>query len=553
MGDFADVVVIGAGASGLAAAIAAHDTGAEVRLIEKGATVGGTAAISGGVVWAPGNAHMAPDERDDDRAAAMDYFHALCGDLDEAVLAAFVNEAGEAIAYLESAAPLRFGVLHGYPDYYLGRPGARPHGGRALDADLFDFNRLGAWRERVFSSGPVSRLMLRETPLGGATVMPSMEVFQARAEADLRGFGQALVGALLAGCLERGVEPILGAAARRLLIIDGAVAGIEYLHRGQAHRLMARRGVILATGGFEWNPDLVRTFLRGPLTHPASPPMATGDGLKLAQRAGADLGNMTSAWWAPTISPGGETWPDGSPRSAPVLIERTLPGSIMVNRRGRRFCNEATNYSAIAGAFHQFDPNTYDWANLPAWLIFDAAYKARHAVGPAPPGPEAPYWIVTAPNLAALASAIGCDAAGLEATVARFNAHARAGRDPDFGRGDSAYDVFYGDRSRPGAAGTLGPLETAPYFAVPITMGALGTNGGVRTDSRGRALDPDGEVIAGLYAVGNVMAAPTGSVYAGAGGTLGPALTFGCIAGRHAALRSNHPAQPDNQPQRPTR
>jgi succinate dehydrogenase/fumarate reductase flavoprotein subunit len=248
---------------------------------------------------------------------------------------------------------------------------------------------------------------------------------------------------------------------------------------------------------------------------------------------------MTSAWWAPTMTTGEETWPDGSPKSAPVLIERTLPGSLMVNRRGRRFCNEATNYSALGGAFHQFDPNTYDWANLPAWLIFDARYKSRYPVGSAPPGPDAPDWMVSAPDLASLARAIGCDADGLEATVARFNVHAAEGRDPDFGRGEAAYDVFYGDRSRPGAAGTLGPLETAPFFAIPITIGALGTNGGVRTDASGRALDPDGAPIDGLYAVGNVMAGPTGSVYAGAGGTLGPALTFGVIAGRHAARRSN--------------
>ncbi len=539
MDDITDVVIIGAGASGLAAAIAAHEAGARVRLIEKADSVGGTAAISGGVVWAPANTHMKSAERDGDRQAAMEYFRALSSDLDEAVLAAFVNEAGEAIAFLEDRTPLRFGLLQGYPDYYLGRPGARAEGGRALDADLFDFNRLGAWRERVFSAGPVSRLMLRETPLGGATTMPSIAVFQARAEGDLRGFGQAVVGALLAGCLDRGIEPLLGAAARRLLTEDGRVVGVEYNLHGATSRLSARRGVILATGGFEWNRELVRAFLRGPLTHPASPPMATGDGLKLAQGVGVALGNMTSAWWAPTITPGGDTWPDGTPKSAPVLIERTLPGSIMVNRRGHRFCNEATNYSALAGAFHQFDPNTYDWANLPAWLIFDAEYKARYAVGPAPPGPDTPDWIVSAPTLSALAGVIGCDSEGLEASVARFNAHAAALCDPDFGRGESAYDIFYGDRSRAGAAGTLGPLATAPYYAAPITMGALGTNGGVRTDATGRALDPDGAPIAGLYAVGNVMAAPTGSVYAGAGGTLGPALTFGCIAGRHAALLTN--------------
>lgn len=551
MEDTADVVVIGAGASGLAAAIAAHDTGAHVRLIDKSTTVGGTAAISGGVVWAPANAHMPAGERDADRAAALAYFHALSADLDDDVLAAFVDGAGEAIAFLESATPLSFAVLEGYPDYYLDRPGARAKGGRALDTDLFDFNKLGAWRDRIFTSGMIQRLMLRETPLGGATTMPSMETFQARIQNDLRGFGQALVGALLAGCLDRGIEPMLDAPVRRLLVEDGAVVGVEYTLAGQAHRLMARRGVILATGGFEWNAELARTFLRGPLTHPASPPMATGDGLKLAQRVGAGLGNMTSAWWAPTITPSGEAWPDGTPRSAPVLIERTLPGSLMVNRRGKRFCNEATNYSALGGAFQQFDPNTYDWANLPAWLIFDADYKSRYAVGPAPPGPDTPDWIVSAPSLAELAGLIGCDAAGLEASVARFNGHAAEARDPDFGRGESPYDIFYGDRSRAGAAGTLGPLLAAPFYAVPITMGALGTNGGVRTDACGRALDPDGEVIEGLYAAGNVMAAPTGSVYAGAGGTLGPALTFGVISGRHAAQRSNARTQRNEQSEMP--
>ncbi len=323
------------------------------------------------------------------------------------------------------------------------------------------------------------------------------------------------------------------------MVEDGAVVGVEIATAEGPNLLRARSAVILATGGFEWNRALTAAFLRGPLTHPASPPLATGDGLKLAQKAGAALGNMTSAWWAPTLTAGADAWPDGSPRSSPVLIERTMPGSILVNRKGARFCNEATNYSALAGAFHVFDPNSYDWANLPAWLVFDAGYRARYPVGPSWPGTPTPDWMVEAASLADLAAAIGCDGAGLEATVARFNSHAAEGRDPDFGRGESPYDVFYGDRSRPGVAATLGPLDRAPYFAVPIHIGALGTNGGVKTDAAGRALDPDGAIIAGLYAVGNVMAAPTGSVYAGAGGTLGPALTFGVIAGRHAARRWN--------------
>lgn len=543
MDEIFDVVVIGAGASGLAAALAAHDAGASVAIIEKEHTLGGTAAISGGVVWAPANSHMTGVDPDADKAGALAYFQSLSDTLDEPVLRAFIDEAGAALDWLEQATPLRFGSLEGYPDYYLGRPGARPEGGRALDADLFDFNRLGEWRDKVFTSGPVSRLMLRETPLGGATSLPAMEVFAQRAQADLRGFGQSLIGALLAGCLDRGIRPMLRAPASRLITQAGAVTGVEVEAPEGPRRLIGRRGVILATGGFEWNRRLVDGFLRGPLTHPASPPCNTGDGLKLAQRVGADLGNMTNAWWAPTMT-GTDVWPGGEPRSSPVLIERTLPGSILVNRQGRRFCNEATNYSALAGAFHHFDPNSYSYANLPAWLIFDGTYKNRYMVGQAPPGPSAPDWMARGPTLAALAETIGCDATGLRDTVLRFNDFAAAGHDPDFQRGLSAYDIFYGDRGRPGVAGTLGPLDTPPFYAIPITIGALGTNGGVRTDSLGRALDPDGEIIRGLYAVGNVMAAPTGSVYAGAGGTLGPALTFGCIAGRHAARRANTPDAP---------
>jgi 3-oxosteroid 1-dehydrogenase len=259
-----------------------------------------------------------------------------------------------------------------------------------------------------------------------------------------------------------------------------------------------------------------------------------GNGLTALMRAGAALGNMTSAWWCPTIATG-ETWPDGSPRAHPVLIERTLPRSVIVNRAGRRFCNEAVNYSAIAGAFHTFDPGSYGYPNLPAWLIFDHAYKLRWPVAGAMPGPQVPAWMETGPTLAELAAKLGLPAAALEATIARFNADAEQGIDSEFGRGEADYDQFYGDRSQPGARATLGPLTDGPFYAAPLHLGVLGTNGGARTDAFARVLGHDGQPIAGLYAAGNVIACPTGSVYAGAGGTLGPALTFGFIAGRQAA------------------
>ena len=299
--------------------------------------------------------------------------------------------------------------------------------------------------------------------------------------------------------------------------------------------MRAQSGVILTTGGFEWDEDKRQTFLRGPMDAPASPPTARGEGLALAMASGAKLGNMTQGWWAPTLVIPDNPWPSGEQRAAPVLIERTVPHSLMVNRKGERFCNEAANYSALAGAFHKFDPQSYDYPNLPAWLVFDEDYVDRYPIDPRLPGQTVPDWVTRAETLVELAGRLGIPADSLVATVARFNGNAKTGRDPDFQRGSSAYDHFYGDRSRNGAAVTLGPIARAPFYAVEIRMGLLGTNGGPRTDGQARVLGHDGEPIAGLYGAGNAIACPTGGIYAGAGGTLGPALTFGYIAGRSAA------------------
>jgi 3-oxosteroid 1-dehydrogenase len=535
-----DVLIIGAGAAGLSAALSAHAGGVRVSVVEKGEQLGGTAAISGGVVWVANNSQMRSAGLADSEKEALAYFTSLDhGEMDPAVLAAFVREGPEALSFLEAADALRLSIIPGYPDYYLDRPGAKPDGGRALDNELFDFKELGDWAGKVFSDGMIQRMMLRETPLGGSSGFVDPAEMQRRVAEDLRGFGQALVGRLLKACLARGIEPQLGCKARRLLVEDGRVVGAEFDQAGEHKSIRASRGVILATGGFEWNDALKHAFLRGPLDAPASPPGNTGDGLKLAMAAGAGLGNMTSAWWVPTLSVPGANWADGSPRASPVLIERTLPHTIMVNRAGKRFCNEATNYSSLAGAFHAFDPATYDYPNLPAFLIFDQQYRARYPLGMVMPGAPLPDWVASADNLPELAEKLGVDGAQLMETVERFNSGAREASDPDFGRGVSSYDHFYGDRSRPGAAATLGPVDTAPFYAVELKLGALGTNGGARTNAAAQVLDVEGEPIPGLFGAGNVISCPTGSVYAGAGGTLGPALTFGFIAGRAAARLAN--------------
>lgn len=531
-----DVIILGTGAAGMTAALAAHEAGASVALIERGERIGGTSAISGGVIWVADNPRMRAAGMADSREDALAYFRSLDhGDLVDETLEAFVDRGPEALAFLESIDALKVAVLPGYPDYYIDRPGAKPEGSRALDHDLFDLPELGDWATKIYAIEEPKPLMLRETPLGGATAMPPMDVLGQRMALRQCGFGQALVARLLKACLARGIEPLLGVETKRLLRDGERITGIEGQHKGEAFAMSARRGVIISTGGFEWDADLRQTFLRGPVTAPASPPTGKGEGLKLAMAAGAKLGNMTSAWWAPTlVTP--DAWASGERRAQIILIERTVPHSILVNRSGKRFCNEAANYSALGGVFHQFDPANYDYLNLPAYLIFDAQYAVRYPLGTRQPGQPIPDWVMRAETLDGLAAQIGIDGAALTETVARFNVHADAGHDPDFGRGTSAYDHFYGDRSREGTAVTLGAIREAPFYAVEIASGLLGTNGGPRTDGAARILGHDCAPIPGLLGAGNAIACPTGGIYAGAGGTLGPALTFGYIAGRTAAL-----------------
>jgi succinate dehydrogenase/fumarate reductase flavoprotein subunit len=360
-----------------------------------------------------------------------------------------------------------------------------------------------------------------------------------RAADDERGMGLALVGRLLRACLDRGVEPQTGHRALELIVEDGLVAGVVFETAGGRTEVRAPN-VVIATGGFERDPELNRAFLRGPCTHAVSVPTNTGDGLRMAMRAGAMLGNMREAWWMPVIE-----IPGSNPAGQMLLtVERTQPGTIMVNGSGRRFTNEAANYNAFGAAFHEQDTTLGVYKNLPCWMIFNLAwYRAYGLAGgladPTRSPDEPPSWATRGETLSELAEELGIPAAVLEATVERFNANARELRDPDFHRGESVFDRWWGDPARRDgtAAPTLGPIEGGPYYAVEVHSGALGTKGGPQTDTRARVLDVDGQVIPGLYAAGNAMASPMGMTYGGAGGTLGPAMVFGYLAGRDAGGR----------------
>ena len=531
-----DVIILGAGASGMTAALAVHENGSSVGLFEKQDVVGGTAGVSGGIIWAPNNSHMKEKGIEDDRQKAIDYFMSLSNnDIDQNLLESFVDNCASVIDFIEEKTEAKFYILDGYPDYYLDRPGAIEGGGRALDNNLFDFVKLGDWSKKVRSNGMPIPMMLGETPLGGGTGFVDESVMKERISKDSRGMGQALVEALLKGCLDKGIEPHLEINTKRLLKEGNRIIGIEINKDEELIKIFARRGVIIATGGFEWNTELVNNFLRGPLNAPASPPGNDGDGLKLTQEVGASLGNMTSAWWSPVISIPNDEWLDGKQKSAPVLIERTLPHTLMINKSGKRFCNEATNYSAMAGAFHFFDPIEYGYPNLPAWIIFDSNFREKYPFSNVMPGMEDPDWFNKSDSLDELAEKLEIHIENLNQTINIFNTYVDNGEDIDFSRGKSKYDSFYGDRSQSGVYSTLGKLDKAPFYAVKIDIGALGTNGGAKTDEYGRVFSASGDIIEGLYTVGNAMAGSTGSVYAGAGGTLGPALTYGYLAGCHAA------------------
>jgi 3-oxosteroid 1-dehydrogenase len=273
------------------------------------------------------------------------------------------------------------------------------------------------------------------------------------------------------------------------------------------------------------------------MTSPASVPANVGDGLLIAMRAGAALDNMPQAWWVPVIEiPGDVAF--GRQRATLLNRERTLPRSIIVNQLGRRFTNEAANYNALGGALHQLDAMRFEYVNLPCWLVFDAGYLARYGFRDVRPAGPAPAWMTQAGSLGELAVAIGVSADTLTQTVTRWNANVESGDDPDFHRGRSAYDLWSGDAAaRPRVRSTLGPIDEPPYYAVQVRSGTLGTSGGPRTDLQGRVLDTRGQVIPGLFAAGNVAAAPTGMAYGGAGGTLGPIITFAYRAGMAASRR----------------
>ncbi|KUI34886.1 FAD-binding protein [Mycobacterium sp. IS-1590] len=525
-----DVVVLGSGGAGLTAALTAAANGASVEIYEKAATVGGTTAVSGGIIWIPAHERAADGELSVDDAMAYLRAQSL-GYMDDDLVETFVRTGPEMLDFVEAHSDLRFEVAEGFPDYKPELPGGRPSGGRSLNAKPFDLSQLGEWRDKI-TSFPADFSNVGIDAETRARIHASVD----DESGDYCVAGTALIAGLLKGLLNLGVTPRTNARAVELLADPLGITGVRISQDGNDFTVRARRGVILGTGGFEWDRKLVEAYLRGPMRGPVSPPNNTGDGLRMAMAHGADLANMGEAWWVPIVQLPGDTFA-GRPRSRSVRLERTRPRSIIVNRAGKRFLNEAGEYNSMAGPFHYLDPKL-GYANDPAWIVFDSLHLKKYGfLGIKPDGP-APEWFSPSKDLTELGEKTGIDPDGLARTLRSWNDSVAHDRDPEFERGASAYDGYWGDDKAPTPAGrTLGPIDTPPYYAVPVSIGAMGTKGGPRTDGDGRVLHVNGSAIPGLFAAGNAMAGATGKAYGGAGGTIGPAMVFGYRAGRAASAR----------------
>lgn len=528
-----DVVVVGSGAAGLTAALTAAAAGARVVVLEKTPAIGGTSVVSGGSIWAPVNRYLAAAGLQDSREDALAYLRAdTLGRVDDSLLEAFLDHVNPMLDLLVERTGLRFTVNAEHPDYQPWLPGASS-GGRTVQGGLFDTHELGELRSSLRAPHSGVPITKHEVDAWGADTLDRWDwaLLAERTAQGIVGMGSALVGELLRGCQVLGVEVRTGTGAEALLQgSDGRVTGVRVTGAGGPEDLTARRGVVLASGGFEWSGRLVDRFLGVPMRAPASPPGNCGDGLRMAMSAGAALGNMSEAWWGPMIHAVGDTY-DGQPLFRPTSGLRTLPGGIMVNARGERFVNEAMNYNDLGKALANFDPGAYEYPHQPCWLVFDQQFRDSYSVATVTPDAPTPHWMSSAATLTELAEAVGIDPGGLERQVAAFNGPAAEGRDPQFRRGESVYDTYRGDaRARPHR--NLRPIGEGPYYAVPMILGCLGTKGGPVTDDRGRVLDLDDRPVPGLVACGNVAASPFGPGYPGAGATLAAGMTFGYLGAR---------------------
>ncbi|MFD7076170.1 FAD-dependent oxidoreductase [Nocardioides sp. NPDC059952] len=539
-----DVLVVGSGAGGMTAALTGALEGLETLLVEKAPVYGGTTALSGGGIWVPNNPAVTKAGVTDPPQRVIEYLeHITEGRIPRSRLAAYV-EHGPAMFEMFGARTrhLEFSWCPGYADYHPEAPGGRPEG-RSVECPPFDLDLLGDLAETlrgssmkvpgglvITSADYVKLNMLTRTWLGRRTAfrLGVQGVLNRLRRRRMVSLGQSLVARLRASLVDAGVPVWLDSPLLDLVRDEqGTVVGAVVRHDGDAVRIRARKGVVIASGGFDHNETMRKEHLpevgRDDVSGGAE--SNTGDGITAGQAVGAAVDLMDDAWWMPSIRR-----PDGKVHA--LVAERSIPNSLIVTPQGERFANEASPYVTFVHA-------QIEGGHPYLWFVMDQTARRRYPFGAVIPGKDLPEtWYESglahrADTIAGLAEAIGVPAGTLEATVARYNAMVPTGRDDDFGRGESAYDRYYGDPTLPNPV--LGTVAEGPYLAVRIEAGDLGTKGGLLTDEHARVLDASGATIQGLYATGNAAASVMGNDYAGAGATIGPAMVFGYVAARHAA------------------
>jgi succinate dehydrogenase/fumarate reductase flavoprotein subunit len=554
-----DVLVIGTGASGMATAVTAASQGLDVLVVDKQPQFGGTTARSGGWLWIPGT-HLAQEQGiTEPPGAAKAYLkHEATTHYDEKRVDAFLENGPKAIRFFTSQTPLRFDLPPVFPDYHAEAPGGLP-GGRSMVTRPFDGRELGPRIKQL--APPLPELTVFGMMLGsGPEIRHFMRVFKSptsfwyvtkrltRHFLDVllhgRGMtltnGNALAGRLAKAAMDRNIPVWLSSPVKQLLTEGDAVTGALVEHEGKPVRVSVRRGVVLATGGFPYDIERRKQLFphapTGREHFSPSPSTNTGDGLRLAESVGARVDPTiphAAAWVPASVT----TRPDKSTGVMPHFIDRAKPGVIAVSPEGRRFTNEGNSYHDFVQAMVKACAGRGDTF---AWLLCDHKALRSYGLGCVAPAPL-PIgrhlrngYLKSGASIAELATKLGIAPATLEHTVAEFNRHAAKGEDPAFGKGSKAYNRYQGDASvTPNPC--VAPLEHGPYYAIKLVIGDIGTFAGLVTDEKTRVLNGLGEPIAGLYAVGNDAASVMGGNYPGAGITLGPAITFGYIAGQQLA------------------
>ena len=530
-----DALVLGSGAAGLTAALTAAVAGLRVTVLEKTDRLGGTSAMSGAGTWIPANHHAEAAGIEDSPAEALAYIRAAAPEgwpaTDDALWARLVEASPAMLRFLEAHSPLRF-ALTPEPDPLRDLPGAKKRG-RMLSPLPLSRWKAGRFALRIRKSTIPELFTYHEAVETDLYHHPFRTAFQLwpqllwRVLTNTRGKGTALVTGLLRGCLDAGVRIVPEARAVELTQdATGTVTGAVVEHRGARHRIIATRGVVIATGGFEWDTERLARHFPGKVDYLGSPPGNTGDGHRMAEAVGASLEKMDQA----TLTPCVPTPHQGHLMARPVPFH-TEPNAIIVNRHARRFANELR--FNIGESMDERD-EAGNPIHLPCWVISDTRLLDR--LPPARWAARAdPGWLKRAGSIAELAALTGLDAAALEATVARFNGFCAAQKDGDFGRASAADAAASGDKRRRGG---LEAIERAPFLAMPFNRSILGTKGGPKTNEHAEVLRPDGSVIAGLFAAGASSANPLGTRGVGTGTTIGPYMAWGHVAGLRLAQRN---------------